>query len=110
MNDTIDVRAEFYGNLRDMTGRAVEVVQLPRGATVRDMLERLSAVYGPEFKRFLVDPQSGELWVHFSVALNNDLVGKGDLDQPLQPNDVIRFLYPITGGSPPRDNQEVRSE
>jgi molybdopterin synthase sulfur carrier subunit len=79
------VRAQFFAQLRDVTGTSEETIELPSNATVKDLL---AALYGrtPALRSW--DKKI--------------LVGAGvefvDRDYVLQPNEDIAIMPPVQGG------------
>ena len=79
------IRAQFFAQLRDVTGVSEETIELPDGATVADLLEKLY-----EQTPALRD------WD------KNILVGSGvefvDRQHVLQPDEEIAIMPPVQGG------------
>jgi MoaD family protein len=79
------VRVQFYAQLRDMVGMRELEVELPGGATVRDLLERLYA-------------ERPALGAHD----NSILIGAGlefvDRNYNLNPGEEIAIMPPVQGG------------
>lgn len=92
------VKIRFYGNLRDIVKKDTLNFALPPGSTVRDLIHLLDQKYGGDFSGYLLDVH-GELWSHFSIVLNNQLLIKREqFDVTIKDNDEIMFLFPILGG------------
>ena len=79
------VRAQFFAQLRDVTGVSEKTVELPEGATVEDLLAELYE-QTPELRQ----------WE------KNILVGSGvefvDRQHVLQPDEEIAIMPPVQGG------------
>jgi molybdopterin converting factor small subunit len=79
---------------------AVRVVldrEVPEGATVRDVLDRLVREH-PAFGRTLFDPE-GQVAVHVSIIVNDRLYElAGGLQAQLREGDVVRLLPAFSGG------------
>lgn len=56
----ITVRLVYVGMIQRLLGRREEEMELPGGSTLRDLLARLSALYGPELRDQLLTGE-GEL-------------------------------------------------
>jgi MoaE-MoaD fusion protein len=83
----IRVRVLFFGVLKEMTGKSVDLIDLADGASVRDVL----AVYesqNPSLKKSLPS---------LALAVNQQYVGP---DTKLRENDEIALLPPVSGGAP----------
>lgn len=96
--EEIKVKLEFYGNLRDMVGKKEVEVVLKSSSTVLDLIKWLSEIYGKEFKLFIINPATNDLWSHFSIAVNDELVDRFRLGKKLNNGDVVKFLFPVVGG------------
>jgi MoaD family protein len=79
------VRVQFYAQLSDLTGLRESDVDLPEGATVRDLLERIYS-------------QEPSLRAHKKSIL----IGAGmefvDRDYKLKSGDEISIMPPVQGG------------
>ena len=75
----------FFGVLKDLTGRSSEVLELPDGATVRDLLSHyLSEV-----------PPLREALGSSAVSVNQEYAGPENV---LNPDDEVGLLPPVSGG------------
>lgn len=83
----MQVSVLFFGQLKDLLGRAQEQLELPAGATVRDLASRYVAEY-PKLKDLLPS-------VAFSV--NREYAAP---ETPLKHGDEIGLLPPVSGGAP----------
>ncbi len=80
------VRVLFFGGLKDLAGKSSELLNLPDGAFVRDVLAHyLSEV--PRMKEFV-----GSL----AVAVNREYAGG---ETGLKSGDEVALLPPVSGGS-----------
>jgi MoaE-MoaD fusion protein len=75
-----------FGVLRDHLG-ATGSLELPAGATVRDLLERCRAE----------TPPNGPLWSSIAVAVNEEYASN---TQVLADGDEVALLPPVSGGAP----------
>lgn len=74
-----------FGMLRDLLPDAGGSVELPAGATVRDLLECCQAMAG----------NGGFPWSAIAVAVNQEYVGAG---HALREGDEVALLPPVSGG------------
>jgi MoaE-MoaD fusion protein len=81
------VRVLFFGILKEMVGKSVDLIDLPDGASVRDVLARYEAQI-PLLKQSLPS---------LALAVNQQYAGP---DTPLTPNDEVALLPPVSGGAP----------
>lgn len=80
------VRVLFFGILRELVGTSGEEVELPEGATVRDVLLQ----YEAKLPRLKVPFSSSALAVNQQYSRP---------DTKLKPNDEIAILPPVSGGA-----------
>ncbi len=83
----MQVRVLFFGVLKEMIGKPVDLIDLPDGASVRDALA-LYESRNPHFKESLPS---------LALAVNQQYAGP---DTKLKPNDEIALLPPVSGGAP----------
>jgi molybdopterin converting factor subunit 1 len=80
------VRVLFFGGLKDLAGRSEDLLELPEGALVRDVLAHyLSKV--PRMKEFVAS---------LAVAVNQEYAGA---ETGLKSGDEVALLPPVSGGS-----------
>jgi molybdopterin synthase catalytic subunit/molybdopterin converting factor small subunit len=76
-----------FGLLRDVLPSPAGSLELPAGATVRDLLDRCRALA----------PASAAPWSSIAVAVNQEYV---PATHPLADGDEVALLPPVSGGSP----------
>ncbi len=81
------VRVLFFGMLKDIVGKSADAVDLPEGASVRDVLVRYESKI-PRFKESLPS---------LALAVNQQYAGP---DTILRPDDEVALLPPVSGGAP----------
>lgn len=82
---SVTVRTLFFAAYRDLLGTESTAVELPDGATVRDLVETLRS-RGGAYTSLPDDPP---------VAVNQRYVGT---DAALEGGDEVAFLPPVAGG------------
>ncbi len=80
------VRVFFFGMLKDMAGKVSDVVELPEGASMRDLLAHYEAQI----------PRLKESLPSLAVAVNQHYAGP---DTKLKSEDEIALLPPVSGGT-----------
>src|ERR1700741_5165049 len=80
------VRVLFFGILRDMVGKSMDLIDLPEGASVRDAI----AHYESQVPR-LKDSLSS-----LALAVNQQYAGP---DTKLSADDEVALLPPVSGGA-----------
>ena len=81
------VRVLFFGMLKDLVGKSEDSIDLPDGASLRDVL----AHYGSRIPRF------SESLSSLAIAVNRQYAGP---DTVLKPSDEVALLPPVSGGAP----------
>jgi len=81
------VHVLFFGMLKDLAGASSEIVDLPEGASIRDVLCHYE----------LKVPKLKEALASVAVALNQQYAGP---EVRLSPDDEVALLPPVSGGAP----------
>jgi len=80
------VRVLFFGVLKDLAGRSSEVLELPDGSVVRDLIAHYA----------LHAPGMGDALGAIAVAVNREYAGA---ESVLKAEDEVALLPPVSGGS-----------
>jgi MoaE-MoaD fusion protein len=80
------VQVLFFGILKDIVGRALDAIELPDDASVRDVLARYESQF-PKLKESLPS---------LAVAVNQQYAGS---DTKLRADDEVALLPPVSGGA-----------
>ncbi len=80
------VRVLFFGQLKDLAGRSSESLDLPAGASVRDLLDHYASLF-PRMKEWLPS---------LAIAVNQQYASP---DTKLNSGDEVGLLPPVSGGS-----------
>lgn len=86
------VRVLFFGMLKELAGRSEDEIDLPEGASTRDVLAHYESKI----------PRLKESLSSLAIAVNQQYSRP---DTRLNPNDEIALLPPVSGGSPPSASQ-----
>ena len=81
----MNVRVQFYAQLRELLGKNALELELPQGATVRDLLEKIYA-------------QKPGLRAQDKSILVGAGVEFVDRDYQLKPGEEIAIMPPVQGG------------
>ena len=84
------IRVLFFGLLKDVCGRAEDVVDMPAGATLRTVFDH----YAAQFPRLTAMAQTTVL------ARNHEFAAPGEA---LADGDEVALLPPVSGGAPIRE-------
>lgn len=92
---TMRIQVQYSVPLTEFTGKRRETVELPEGAALRDLLQRLAELHGPRFRKAFYD-QGQEFQPMFAVTRNGTLVE--DDDVRLGEDDQIALVAHFAGG------------
>jgi molybdopterin converting factor subunit 1 len=81
------VRVLFFGMLKDIVGKPEEMIELPEGATVRDVLAHFESQF-PRLRKSLPS---------LALAVNQQYAGPAT---KLSLDDEVALLPPVSGGAP----------
>lgn len=86
----------YSGPLIQFTGKRREAIVLPGQTTVMEVIQSLSRLYGPRFRRlFFEDNQRFESY--FTIMRNGEICE--EYDRALANDDEIAFVAVFAGGS-----------
>ena len=86
----------FFGILKEFVGKAADVIDVPEGASVRDVLAHYEAL----------TPRLQESLPSLALAVNQEYAGP---DTRLRPDDELAVLPPVSGGAPDQAGSEPRA-
>ncbi len=94
--DLARVTVKFFATVRDITGqKSIET----EAETVRDLLARLSKMFGQRFTEAVVDRETGGLKRFYSCMVNGKRIELlQGVDTKLSDNDAIALFPPVGGG------------
>lgn len=94
---TVTVRS--IALIRQLLGRERLDLELPDGATVADVLARLTEIGGPKLEPILAEPKEKSAHAPLRVMVNGrDIHVLQDRETPLGEGDDILVFIPIAGG------------
>ena len=96
---TLNANASTHSFLRDLErvrGKAADVLDVPEGASVRDVLAHYEAL----------TPRLRESLPSLALAVNQEYAGP---DTRLRPDDELAVLPPVSGGAPDQAGSEPRA-
>jgi len=92
------VSVRLFTTLRELVGKRRVELQLPNGATVQTLLDRLSELYGHSFTSYIYD-EEGKLRNYLQLLLNGENIRNlGGLQTRLKEGDTLIILPPAGGG------------
>ena len=96
----ISVEVKPFFDIKEIIRKPHLEMEVEEGTTVEGLLMQLVETYGPELRKVLIDPETGEIESHYMILIN----GKGTFQFPeginmsLEDGDVISILMFLTGG------------
>jgi sulfur-carrier protein len=91
------MKVNFYATLRDIVGGRTIEIDLPKGSSVRQLLDGLITCY-PQLESKLLD-EDDELYRHVHLIVNGRDVPylEDQMDTILQSDDIVS-IFPAVGG------------
>ncbi|MDV3103839.1 MULTISPECIES: ubiquitin-like small modifier protein 1 [Thermococcus] len=86
------VTVRYFARYRSLVGKGEEEVELPEGATVRDLIEKLRELH-PVLKNEVFSEDDS--FADVNVSRNGRYVG---FDEILKEGDVVALFPPVSGG------------
>ncbi|MEM4214568.1 MAG: MoaD/ThiS family protein [Candidatus Methanomethylicaceae archaeon] len=90
------IKVSYLSLLRDVTHVSEEFVELPEGATVKDLVAFLVKKYGDGLKSFL-DPGT-EMGQGILVTLNGELLSSNEMERVIHEGSEVLIGIPPFGG------------
>ena len=95
---TARVTVKLHGVFRAFSGSSPVRVKLGEGATVGDVVEKLTESFPPKFKEALVDPVLREPWPNALILVNGkEIAVLNGVETMLENGDEVVFV-PVTHG------------
>lgn len=97
---SISVKVKLFATFREITGgQRIVVVKLSRKATIKDLVEELSKLFGKEIEDVLLDPKTDNLKSFNNVLINgHNIKLLQKLRTKLDNGDTVAFFPPVGGG------------
>ncbi|MCS7117123.1 MAG: ubiquitin-like small modifier protein 1 [Nitrososphaerota archaeon] len=94
----ITIRVKYFAQMRDITGRKEDVINLTKGSTVKDALNELCKIFGDNMKRYLFK-NGGQLREELQVLVNGLSIDSSNLcKKSLSNGDTLVIIPPVGGG------------
>ena len=94
----MEVGLRYYAMVRDATGKRSETLSLLEGATVMDLINRLTGLYGDPLRGYVFDDE-GRLLDYLMFSVNDaDIRSLDGYQTVLRGGDRVLVMPPIGGG------------
>jgi len=95
----VSVTVRYPPQLREITGKNEERVELSQGATLEDLFKMLSERYGEAFRGYVFDTE-GNVKENLLILLNGRSLDKHKelFGMTLGQEDILAILSPLSGG------------
>jgi MoaD family protein len=91
------MKIRYFATLRDITRRSEQVWNEPT-ETVQDLLQTLCNIYGPQFRRWVVDESGAFGGLSIVLVNGTDCRELQGMNTQLKSSDVIAIFPPVAGG------------
>ena len=95
-NSSISVTVDYWAQLRDASGRASEIVQLPPGCTVTQLLTYLAERHGERLRSLLLDDAGRPRRSNLIMVADRVVALPDSLE--LSDGATVALLSPLAGG------------
>jgi len=93
------VKVHYLGYIRNMLRRKEEELELEKGTSLSELLNRLAGIHGDPFKKEVFEPGLKDVKMGFVVTVNGILIGQLDgVETKLNEGDNIILMSLMSGG------------
>ena len=91
---------DYLGHVKKLIGaEQTEKVELPNGASVEDLLLKLSGIHGEPFKKTVYEPGDSDLKSNFILSVNGLLLNQlNGIRTKLKDGDTVIIMPIVSGG------------
>jgi len=94
----LQVTVEYFASVRELINLREEVIEIPSGTTVKQLLGILAEKHGNDLKRYLFD-EAGNPRSHLQFIIDEQPLLKTDgLSTVLKNSSVFAIIPPVGGG------------
>lgn len=96
----MEVTVKLFSPLKEVAEVSELHIALPLNASIRMLLERLSADYGDVFRHYLFNDDTGGIRSHLHLVVDGKYLASLERQSiTLKPGSFVAILPPIGGGS-----------
>jgi len=93
------ITVKFFASVREIVGKKEETIELPEGATVETVLQKLVQNYGPKFKDYVYDEKLQTPRNHLQFLVDGRSVTTLEgIKTKLRDGNQFAIIPPVGGG------------
>ncbi len=92
----IHISVHYFNVLATRAGKRTEVISLPEGSSVRDLIVQLADRNSSEFRESVLN--KGEISTYLRVFVNHRIIQAQELDRCLTEGDGVMLFPAVAGG------------
>ncbi len=93
------VKVQYLGFIKNLIKRSKDEFELEEGASLSELLSKISGVYGKPFRKEVYEPGLKEIKMGFVVTVNGVLMGQlNGVDTQLNNGDNVILMSLMSGG------------
>jgi molybdopterin converting factor small subunit len=96
---SIKIKVEYLGFIKNLLNKRRDEFDLKEGASLRNLLSKISDLYGRPFKREVYEPDHKDMKYGFVVTVNGVLMGQlAGVETKLKNGDRVILMSLMSGG------------
>jgi MoaD family protein len=96
---SMNIEIQYLGLVKTYTKKSQEEINLPKGATLKEVLNKMAENYGKEFTKDIYEVDQRDVKTMFTVMVNGVVMGQlNGVDTVLKEGDKIILMPLMTGG------------
>jgi molybdopterin converting factor small subunit len=93
------VKVHYLGYIRNMLKQKEEELELEKGTSLSELLNKLAGIHGAPFKKEVFEPGLKDVKMGFAVTINGTLIGQLDgVETKLNEGDNVILISLMSGG------------
>jgi len=93
------VKVQYLGFIKNLVKRSEDEFELEEGASLSELLNQISGIYGKAFKKEVYEPGLKDVKMGFVVTVNGVLMGQlQGVDTRLNNDDTVILMSLMSGG------------
>lgn len=93
------MNVQYFASVRELVGTGREIVDLPEGSTVKNLIDSLVKNHGDSLDRYLFEPRTHKLRTTLQLLIGDKTISEvNGLDTVLTDGCVFAIIPPVGGG------------